>query len=281
VKGKVVVITGATSGVGRASAIELARRGANLLIIARHRGRAGEVERQILALRAGGTVRTFLADLSSLVEIRRIARELLDNAPRIDVLLNNAGVVERSRTTTVDGYETMFATNYLAYYLLTRLLLDGLRQSSPARIVNVASEAHRFGALDLNDLQSNLRFRAFPVYGKSKLADLMFTYELARRLEGSGVTVNALHPGWVATNLGLQKNDLLSRVVGAVSRICARTPERGAETAVWLASSPEVEGLTGKYFQDRRELQSNAASRDLQAQRDLWDTSARMVGLQP
>jgi NAD(P)-dependent dehydrogenase (short-subunit alcohol dehydrogenase family) len=186
VKGKVVVITGATSGVGRAAALELARREASILIVARDRSRAAEVEREILALRTSGAVCTFLADLSSLDEIRRVARELLDYAPQIDVLLNNAGVVERSRTTTADGYETMFATNYLAYYLLTRLLLDRLRESSHARIVNVASEAHRFGSLDWNDLQSDRRYRVFPAYGKSKLAGLMFTYELARRLDGSG-----------------------------------------------------------------------------------------------
>ena len=279
-KDKVVVITGATSGVGRAAAVELARQGAVLLLVARHRGRAEDAEREIRKLSGSNTVSTFFADLSSLAEIRHVAGELLDHTERIDVLLNNAGVVQRSLVMTVDGFETTFATNHLAYYLLTRLLLGRLQQSQPARIVNVASEAHRWCPLDFDDLQNERRYRMFATYGKSKLANLMFTYELARRLEKSGVTVNALHPGWVATHLGLDDGPL-SRAVGALSRICARTPERGADTAVWLASSPEVKGVTGKYFLDRHEIQSNAASRDREAQRRLWEVSAQMVGLQP
>jgi NAD(P)-dependent dehydrogenase (short-subunit alcohol dehydrogenase family) len=280
VKDKVVVITGATSGVGRAAAIELARQGATLLLVARHRGRAEDAEREIRKFSGSIAVSTFFADLSSMPEIRRVAGEILDHTPRIDVLLNNAGVVQRSRVMTVDGFETTFATNHLAYYLLTRLLLGRLQQSQPARIVNVASEAHRWCSLDFDDLQNERRYRTLATYGKSKLANLMFTYELARRLENSGLTVNALHPGWVATHLGLD-DGLLSRVVSAVSNICARTPERGADTAVWLASSPEVRGMTGKYFLDRHEIQSNAASRDHEAQRRLWEMSAQMVGLKP
>jgi NAD(P)-dependent dehydrogenase (short-subunit alcohol dehydrogenase family) len=278
--GKVVVVTGSTSGIGRAAAVELARSGASLLLVARDRVRAADTEREIRKLSNGGAVRTFFADLSLLSEVRRVAGEIHDHSARIDVLLNNAGVVQRLRTTTADGFETTFATNHLAYYLLTRLLLDRLRQSRPARIVNVASEAHRPYSLDFDDLQNERRYRVFTAYGRSRLATLMFTYELARRLEGSGVTVNALHPGWVATRLGLD-DGLLSRVVGAVSRACARTPERGAETAVWLAASPEVEGVTGKYFRDCREYESNAVSRDRYAQQRLWEVSARMVGLEP
>jgi NAD(P)-dependent dehydrogenase (short-subunit alcohol dehydrogenase family) len=280
VKDKVVVITGATSGVGRAAAIELARQGATLLLVARHRGRAEAAEREIRKLSGSIAMSTFFADLSSMSEIRRVAGEILNHTPRIDVLLNNAGVVQRSRVMTVDGFETTFATNHLAYYLLTRLLLGRLQQSQPARIVNVASEAHRWCSLDFDDLQNERRYRTLATYGKSKLANLMFTYELARRLENSGVTVNALHPGWVATHLGLD-DGLLSRAVSAVSNICARTPERGADTAVWLASSPEVRAITGKYFLDRHEIQSNAASRDHEAQRRLWEMSAQMVGLKP
>ena len=279
-KDKVVVITGATSGVGRAAAIELARQGATLLLVARHRGRAEAAEREIRKLSGSIAMSTFFADLSSMSEIRRVAGEILNHTPRIDVLLNNAGVVQRSRVMTVDGFETTFATNHLAYYLLTRLLLGRLQQSQPARIVNVASEAHRWCSLDFDDLQNERRYRTLATYGKSKLANLMFTYELARRLENSGVTVNALHPGWVATHLGLD-DGLLSRAVSAVSNICARTPERGADTAVWLASSPEVRAITGKYFLDRHEIQSNAASRDHEAQRRLWEMSAQMVGLKP
>lgn len=277
-KGKVVVLTGATSGIGRAAAIELARAGAQLLLIARHEGRAKETGRAIRERCPEAFVQTFLADLSSQHEIRRVAGEVLASAPRIDVLVNNAGVVQRTRTVTTDGFETTFATNHLGYYLLTRLLISRLQESSPARIVNVASDAHRLYPMDFDDLQSERKYRLFRTYCRSKLANLMFTYELSRRLAGTGVTANALHPGWVATRLGLD-NGLLSRGVGIFSRLCARAPEQGADTAIWLASSFEVEGVTGKYFQDRRELQSNAASRDPEAQRRLWNISAGLVGL--
>jgi NAD(P)-dependent dehydrogenase (short-subunit alcohol dehydrogenase family) len=278
VKDKIVVITGTTSGVGRAAALELARRGATLFMIARNRGRAADTEKLIRERTGSSAVRTFLADLSSLTEIRRVAEEILGHSRRIDVLLNNAGVAQRRRTPTAQGFEATFATNHLGYYLLTRLLLERLMQSRPSRIVNVASEAHRGVSLDFDDLQSERHYRAFRTYRKSKLANLMFTYELARRMETSGVTVNAVHPGWVASRLGMD-DGLLSRAITAVARVCARTPERGAETVVWLASSPEVEGVTGKYFQDRSEIRSSAASYDREAQRRLWAISAEMVGL--
>ena len=279
-KDKVVVITGATSGVGRAAAIELARQGASLLLIARDPARAANVEREIRELCGRNAVTAFFADLSSMAEIRRAAAEILDHSKRIDVLLNNAGVVQRSHTTTVDGFETTFATNHLAYYLLTRLLLDRLHQSRSARIVNVASEAHHGVSLDFEDLQNQRHYRVLAAYRKSKLANLMFTYELARRIENSGVTVNAMHPGWVATRLGMD-GGFLSRTISAVARVCARTPEQGADTAVWLASSPEVDGVSGKYFLDRREIQSTDTSKNAESQRLLWESSAKMVGLAP
>ena len=276
---KVIVITGATSGIGRAAAIELARRGATLVLVARHRGRAADTEREIRERAGGKAVTTVFADLSSLSEVRRAAAEILEHSGRIDVLLNNAAVVQRSRIITVDGFESTFATNHLSYYLLTRLLLDRLRQSQPARIVNVASQAHRWSTLDFNDLQNERRrYWMFGTYGQSKLANLMFTYELSRRLEGSGVTVNAMHPGMVGTHLG-QDEGIFSRTIGSMARLCLRTPERGADTAVWLASSPEAAGVSGKYFFDRRLLRSNAFSYDVEAQRRLWEVSARMVDL--
>jgi NAD(P)-dependent dehydrogenase (short-subunit alcohol dehydrogenase family) len=200
-QGRVCVITGATSGIGRATAEELGRRDATLALVCRDRARGEETREAILT--AGNAVVTLhLADLSSQAEIRRVAAELTEQYPQIHLLINNAGVANLHRTTTVDGIETVFAVNHLAYFLLTNLLLDTLRRSAPARIVNVASDAHKFGPLDFDDLQNTQRYRSLRVYGQSKLCNMLFTRELARRLAGTDVTVNAVHPGAVATRLG-------------------------------------------------------------------------------
>ena len=279
-RGRTVVITGATSGIGRAAAGALAERGANLGLVARNPELGKRVLRELRQRSGNDSIRLFLADLSSQREVRRVADELLDAYPEIHVLFNNAGVVNLRRETTVDGYETTFAVNHLAYYLLTRLLLERIRASSPARIVNVASDAHRASRLDWDDLQSERSYRAMSVYGRSKLANLLFTYELARRLDGSGVTVNAAHPGWVGTRFGAN-NGLMGQVITSLARWFARTPEKGAETPLWLATSPELDAVSGQYFYDCREHRSSRASYETDAQLRLWKQSAELVGLMP
>ena len=278
--GRVCVVTGASSGIGRATAGALRRMGATLALVCRDRGRGEEALAGLRAERGEAAVALFLADLSSQADIRRLAAELCERYPAIHVLVNNAGVVNLRRSTTVDGIEAVFAVNHLAYFLLTHLLLDRLRGSAPARIVNVASDAHRFGTLDLDDLDHARRYRAMRVYGASKLANILFTYELARRLDGTGVTANCLHPGAVATRLG-QNNGRLATAITRLLRPFFRTPEQGAATAIYLASSPAVEGLSGKYFVDCREARSSRTTYDTELARRLWDASARLTALEP
>jgi NAD(P)-dependent dehydrogenase (short-subunit alcohol dehydrogenase family) len=277
-RGRTCVVTGATSGIGRAAARELARRGARVVVVARSREKG---EAALEELRAVGEAEPelLLADLSSQAQIRRVAAEILERCPRIDVLLNNAGVVNLSRTETEDGLETVFAVNHLAYFLLTLLLLERLKETPGARVVNVASEAHRFGRLDWDDLMSERSFRTMRTYGRSKLANILFTRELARRLEGSGVTVNCLHPGGVATGLGSNNAPWIQWLLMTLGRPFLRSPEKGAETAVHLAVSPEVEGVSGRYFADRRERRPSRDARDDAAARRLWELSERLTGL--
>ena len=279
-RGRVVVITGASSGVGRATAHALARLGARLALVCRDRGRGEETLREVARASGNDEIGLFLADFASQQEIRRVASELLDRCPEIHVLVNNAGVFNLRRETTSDGIETVFAVNHLAYYLLTRLLLARLEASAAARIVNVASAAHRSARLDFGDLENERGYRAMSVYGQSKLANLLFTYELARRLEGTKVTANTLHPGAVGTGLG-RNNGRFAIVLSRLLRPLLRTPERGAETSIYLAASPKVEGVNGKYFADCRETASSPASLDPADARRLWDVSARLTGLEP
>jgi NAD(P)-dependent dehydrogenase (short-subunit alcohol dehydrogenase family) len=277
VHGRVCVVTGASSGIGRETALALARRGATLALVCRDPGRGAEARAAIQAGTGNADVELFLADLSSQAEIRRLAAALLARHPALHVLVNNAGVVNLSHTKTVDGIETVFAVNHLAYFLLTQLLLDRLRASAPARIVNVASDAHRWGRMDFDDLGRERSYQPMRVYGQSKLANVLFTYELARRVEGSGVTVNCLHPGAVATRLG-QNN---GRIATALTKMLApffRTPEQGAATSIHLATSPAVEGVSGRYFSNCREARSSRASHDRESARRLWDASAALVG---
>jgi NAD(P)-dependent dehydrogenase (short-subunit alcohol dehydrogenase family) len=278
-RGRVVVITGATSGIGRATAVALARMGATLALVARDRARADATVAEIAAATGNRDVAVFLADLGAQADIRRVAGELLERYPQIHVLVNNAGVMNLRRRTTVDGVEETFAVNHLGYFLLTLLLLDRLKASAPARIVNVASDAHKFvRGMSWDDLGHEKTYAAMRVYGHSKLANILFTQELARRLEGTGVTANAAHPGAVATRLGHQNAwwaALLAKALG----LFFRTPERGAETSIRLASAPELAGVTGRYFANGREARTSTPARDQEAARRLWDVSERMVGL--
>lgn len=278
-RGKTALVTGATNGIGRASAEALARMGAKLFITARDRERA-EVTRAEIARSTGADVRVLLGDLGSQADVRRIAGEFLATGESLHVLLNNAGVMQLWRSETVDGIETTFAVNHLAYFLLTNLLLERIRQSAPARIVNVASDAHRMGGpLDLDDLGSARRYSAMAVYGRSKLANVLFTRELARRLAGSGVTVNCLHPGVVRTGLGQNNDAPVLKFLTNLARPFFRSPERGAETSIWACTAPELAGVTGRYFSNRREQEPHAHAKDDLAASRLWDASAKLVGL--
>lgn len=277
-KGKVVVITGATSGIGQVAAERLAEMGARIVQIARDHGR-GESALQRLRQRAPGVGHgIYYADLSRISEMKRVAAEIARAEPRIDVLINNAGALFSSRHVTEDGLELTFALNHVAYFVLT----DGLRQrlltSSPARVINTSSDAHGGRKIDLDDLQSAKAYRGFNVYGLSKLCNILFTRELARRLANTGVTANCLHPGFVATRFGDHSGGLFSVVV-RIAKNFAISPEKGAETIVYLASSPDVARVSGQYFYKcRRATPSREAQDDAKAGR-LWTETAKLTGL--
>ncbi len=275
---RVVVVTGATSGIGRAAALELARRGFALVLVARDAARAAATADEIARATGTRNVDVVLGDLARQQEVRLIAETLRARHPRIDVLLNNAGVVNLRYTTTPDGIETTFAVNHLAYFMLTLLLREALHAAPSARIVNVASDAHRWGRIDFDDLGNARRYRSMRVYGQSKLCNILFTYELARRLAGSSVTANCLHPGAVATRLG-QNNGRVATVLTKLLAPFFRSPEGGADTAVHLAASPEVQGTTGAYFANRRPARSSRITYDEAVQRRLWSASEDLTGV--
>jgi retinol dehydrogenase-12 len=279
VKGKTCIVTGATSGIGRSTALALARAGAELGLVCRDAGRAAETVRAIRDETGSTAVEVFLGDLASQEEIRQVAAALLARYPRIDLLVNNAGVVNLQRSVTVDGIEQTFAVNHLAYFLLTLLLLDRLRESAPSRIVNVGSDAHKFvSGINFDDIGYASAYKSMRVYGHSKLANLLFTTELARRLEGSGVTVNSVHPGAVATRLGKNNGKAASLLIRLLAPFF-RTPDKGAATTLHVATSPALEGVSGRYFANSREAKPSAAAGDRAAAERLWDLSAQLTGL--
>ncbi|HEX9049296.1 MAG TPA: SDR family oxidoreductase [Anaeromyxobacter sp.] len=274
--GRHVVLTGASSGIGLETARGLARLGASVALVARDRARGEAALAAARQASAGGTPSLFLADLGTLAQVRRLAGELAAALPRIDVLLNNAGAMHATRKESADGLELTFAVNHLAPFLLTSLLLPRLRASAPSRVVTVASEAHRLGPLDLDDLQARRGYGAMKVYGRSKLANVLFANELARREAGTGVTSNSLHPGVVATGFG--RNDPgWFRVLVTIGKPFLATPEKGARTSIHVAAAPELAGVTGRYFKDRREVPPAAFARDEAVQRRLWELSERLV----
>jgi len=276
-KKKTIVVTGATSGIGRATALGLAKLDSRLILVGRDAGRAEETVAEIRKATGRKDVEILRGDFARQAEVRRVADELNARTEAIDVLVNNAGVTLMKRTTTPDGLETTFAVNHLAYFLLTGLLLPRLRAAAPgARIVNVASDAHRWGALDFDDLQNERTYKAMKVYGQSKTANILFTQELARRLAGSGVSVNALHPGAVATRLGRGSGahfDLLQRVIG----VFMKSPAQGAETSIYLASAPELEGVSGRYFANRKEKAPMPHASDPALAKRLWQISEELT----
>jgi NAD(P)-dependent dehydrogenase (short-subunit alcohol dehydrogenase family) len=276
--GRVCVVTGANRGIGRATVQGLAELGGTLVLVCRRREDGESVAREIAPLYRQPPTLVVTTDLSSQRSIRAAAEAIRAEHRRVHVLVNNAGVIPKQRETTVDGLEMQFAVNHLAYFLLTNLLLDRLVDGMPSRIVNVSSGAHQGGRLDLGDLQSERRYDPVRVYGRTKLANVLFTYELARRLRGTGVTANCVHPGVVATKL-LADYMNIPLVGGAIARTFGGSPEKGAETCMYLAASPEVEGVSGRYFSGQRETRSSPASYDEELQRRLWEESARLTAL--
>jgi len=289
-QGKVIVITGATSGIGQVAAESLAGTGARIIQVARDRQR-GDVAIQRLHSCAPYARHTiYYADLSRLSEMKRVASEIAAAEPRIDVLINNAGALFGSRQVTEDGLERTFALNHLSYFVVTHGLLDRLKASAPSRVVNTASDAHESAKLDFDDLQSENAYRGgfgkslryggpgFKVYGRSKLCNILFTRELARRVQGTGVTANCLHPGFVATRFGDRSGGFMSFGL-AVGKRFALSPQKGAETLIYLASSPEVAGVSGEYFYKCRPITPSREAQDDAAAQRLWVESAKIAGI--
>ena len=276
--GRTVLITGATSGIGRATALGLATMGAHVAITGRDRGRTEDTAREIRA--AGGRdVDMFVADLSSQAQVRRLASEVLEDLPRIHVLVNNVGGYWSTRHITADGLERTFALNHLAPFLLTDLLMDLLERSAPARVVTVASNAHSQGRIDFDNLQGELFFSGGRAYSQSKLANVLFSYQLAERLRACGVTATVLHPGMVRTSFGAEDPARIQRFLVPLLRPVMKSPARGAATSIYLASALELEQVSGRYFANRRPARSSARSYDLAVAARLWEASADLVSL--
>ena len=277
--GKVVVISGGTSGIGEVAAERLAGLGARLVLVARDRAR-GEATLARLRARGPGVGHVaHYADLSLIADTKRVAAQIAATEPRIDVLINNAGAMFGHRRVTADGLELTFATNHMSYFLLTHGLRERLLASAPARVVNTSSSAHRRADLDFEDLQSTRGYRGFMAYSRSKLCNILYTRELARRSAGTGVTANCLHPGFVATRFGDASGGLFSYVVRASKQVFAISSEKGAETLVYLASSPEVATISGGYFYQCQLATPTRAAQDDAAARRLWAETARLAGL--
>ena len=277
-QGKSCLVTGATAGIGLRTAAGLAAMGAHVILVGRNEQKVARVAAD-LKTRGADRIDSHVADLSRHADVRRLAQEVEERYERLDVLVNNVGALYRRRQESVDGIELTFALNHLAPYLLTNLLLDCLRANGPARIVTVSSAAHKGQTLEFDDLECKKKYNWRQAYGRSKLANVMFTYELARRIEGTGVTANALHPGFVASKFG-HNNGLFIKSLIRFSQLFAISEEKGARTSLYLAGSPDVEGESGKYYAECAAAHSSSVSRDEQAQRRLWDISAEMVGLE-
>ena len=275
--GKTCLVTGATSGIGEVAAVELARKGARIVLVGRDRSRAEATSAKIRKEAGNPEVEYLLADLSSQAEVRKLAGEIRARCPRLDVLVNNAGAMFTNRRTSVDGFEMTFALNHLAYFLLTNLLLDTLKAGAPSRIINVASDAHRFvSKVDFDDPQGAKKYGGWHAYSQSKLANILFTFELARRLAGTGVTVNCLHPGFVATNF-TAGNGGMGWLLRRAASLFALTIDEGAKTTIYLASSPEVEGITGRYFAKEKPAGPTKAALDEAAAGRLWTLSEELT----
>jgi len=278
-QGKICMITGANSGIGKATALGLAQMGATVVLVSRDRARGEEAQKEIKAKSGNDAIDLLLADLSSQQSIRQLVEDFKQRYTRLHVLINNAGVFALTWRETVDGLEMSFAVNVLAPFLLTNLLLDVIKASAPARIVNVSSNQQEANHLKLDDLQLEKSYRPMRAYAQSKLAVVLFTYELARRLEGTGVTANCLHPGFVATNIAQRDLVLPARLATKLIFRFGTSPEKGAKTSLYLATSPDVEGVTGKYFEKSVPRKSAPLSYDESLQQQLWKACAQLTGL--
>jgi NAD(P)-dependent dehydrogenase (short-subunit alcohol dehydrogenase family) len=275
---KTCLITGATDGIGYMTAQALAQQGATVIIVGRNQNKCETTVSNIKQQTGNHNVEYMVADLSSIKDIYRLAPEFLSRHQRLDVLVNNVGAIFMSRQESVDGLEMTFALNHVSYFLVTHLLLDMLRASAPARIVNVSSMAHKYTKINFDNLQGQRKYSGMEIYSQSKLANILFTYELARRLEGTGITANALHPGVVSSNFAMN-NGFQGRVMRKAMDVASINVTEGAQTSVYLATSPEVEGITGKYFDNCKPVPSSKYSYDVEAARRLWDISITMTGL--
>jgi NAD(P)-dependent dehydrogenase (short-subunit alcohol dehydrogenase family) len=278
VRGKVVVITGATAGIGKSAAERLAGLGARIVMVARDQGRADQALAPLRAIAPNAAHCAYYADLSLLGEVKRVGAEIASAEPRIDVLVNNAGGFFPTRKITAEGIERTFALNHMAYFVLTHCLRERLLAAAPARIISTASVAHLPRVIDFDDLQTSKRYGLLVAYGRSKLCNILFTRELSRRWAGTGITVNCLHPGFVASRFGKESGGLLPLVLRA-AQVFAISPEEGAETIVYLASSQEVADVSGRYFYKCRASATAVQAEDDSAARRLWQESAKLAGI--
>ena len=272
---KTALVTGATGGIGKVTAEGLARQGYRVLLTSRDQGKGQRVLEELKA-HGNDALELFVGDLSSMEDVRRVALEVREKHPKLDVLVNNAGGLFNQRQTTVDGFEMTFAFNHLAYFLLTNLLLPSLKAVGDARVVTVSSSANRFAGMRWNDLQFGTRYSGWFAYGQSKLMNVLFANALARRLRGTDVTSNSLHPGVVDTGFGKTSTGL-NRLVSRAANLFSITPEKGAETSLYLATSPEVASVTGQYFVKKKSARANRAAYDEDAQERLWEVSEKFL----
>jgi NAD(P)-dependent dehydrogenase (short-subunit alcohol dehydrogenase family) len=276
--GRVCLVTGANAGIGKATAFGLANIGATVVMVCRSRDRGKAALAEIKQKSSNDSISLLVADLASQASISKLAEDFMGQHPALHVLINNAGIIPRKRLVSEDGFETQFAVNHIAPFLLTNLLRDVLKSSAPARIVTVASDMHRGATIDFDDLQSERSYSPTQVYSRTKLANVLFTYELAKRLQGTKVTANCLHPGVVATNL-LADAMGIPRPLKSTTRLIGASPEKGAQTSIYLTVSPAVEGVSGKYFVRQKAVESSEASYDENLASRLWRVSAELTGL--
>ncbi len=277
-RGKTALVTGASSGIGKVTASALATMGATVYLVCRNRAKGGQVQQEIKELAGHDRVFLIVADLAEQAQVRRAAQEFLNTGEPLHILHNNAGITNTARRETVDGIEETFAVNHLAYFLLTNLLLDRLKESAPARIVNVASDAHYFvRGMQFDDLEYENQYKTFKVYGQSKLANLLFALALAPKLVGTDVTVNSVHPGVVTTGLGMQNGGFLSKIVPVIGGLLFRSPEKGAESSIYVCTSPALNDVSGKYYANCRQKTPKPWARDVEAAEKLWKISEQMT----